>query len=131
MPQAKPRYAVLADPDPATREVCRETLAAAGFTVLDSLESGAGAVTSARAQRPDVILLGPQLTDVSAIETVTWLRSNSALRSTPVIILGGKPLLGENGPPDSGVIVLPRPITASRLRQTLAKVLAVGGAADR
>lgn len=113
-----------------TRQLCRETLAAAGFTVLDGIESGAGAVTMARTQPPDIILLGQQLTDVSASEAVTWLRSNSELRTTPVIILGGKPQLAQSSSPDNAVIPLPRPITASRIRQTLAEALPARGTID-
>lgn len=112
------RRALLVVTDPAIRQLCGETLAAAGFAISNGLESGAAAVVSARDQSPDIILLSQQLNDVPASEAVKWLRSNPALAATPIVILGGKP----NATHD-GLTVLPRPITGVQLRQAIDRIV--------
>jgi DNA-binding response OmpR family regulator len=118
-PDDKPwrQRALLVAPDPVTRKVCCETLRSANFTVVYSTDSGAGAVTLATREHPDVILLSQQLSDVPASEAVKWFRSNKELASTPIIILGTR--TEDDMHADSWTILLPRPVTPARLRQAL------------
>lgn len=81
------RRALVIDTRPTTRRLCREALEDAGFTVAET-DSGVTAITFARLQPPDIILLGRQLHDASGREVVDWLRSNPASRATPIILLG-------------------------------------------
>ena len=81
------RRALVVDTRPTTRRLCRETLEGAGFTVTEA-DSGVAAITSARDQPPDIILLGRQLRDASGREVMDWLRSSPASRSTPIVLLG-------------------------------------------
>lgn len=112
------RQALLADTDSTTQQLCSRALEEAGF-VVETVDSGIGAVTAARAKLPDLIVMNRQLRDVPAHEAVKWLRSNEDLRATPVIILGGK-IEGDGIASESGsTIVLPKPITASRLRHAI------------
>ncbi len=80
------RRALVAEPEPATLWVCREVLESAGF-VVDAVDSGIAAVIAAREGLPDVILMDLQLRDVPGREAISWLRSNPALQSTPIIVL--------------------------------------------
>lgn len=111
------RRALLVASDPVIRKVCCETLSNANFTVRDGTDSGAGAMSLATREHPDVILLSQQLSDVPASEAVKWFRSNQKLKSTPIIILGTR--AEDDAFTDARTIVLPRPVTPARLRQAL------------
>jgi two-component system alkaline phosphatase synthesis response regulator PhoP len=80
------RSALVVDAEPATLRLCREVLEGMGF-VVDAADSGIAAVIAARKRLPHLILMNVQLRDVPGREAVGWLRSNPALRSTPIIIL--------------------------------------------
>ena len=54
--------------------------------------SGAEAVAAAREQRPDVVLLDLHMPGMSGEETLTALRSEAGLESTPVVLLTGEPV---------------------------------------
>lgn len=111
------------------RQRCRVTLGIAGFVVANDVESGAAAVTTAREQRPQVIILSQQLSDVPADEAVKWLRSNRDLATTPIIILGGKAEADEAAARDH-IIIVPRPVTAAHIRFALDEALPDGPTAQ-
>lgn len=118
----QPRRALLVVADPVMRQRCRATLGNAGFAVANDIESGAAAVTTAREQRPEVIILSQQLSDVPADEAVKWLRSNRDLATTPIIILGGK-AEANDGVGRDHIIIVPRPVTAAHIRFALNEAL--------
>lgn len=117
--ETKP-LALIVVTDPVMHRICRDTLGKAGFSVTNSVESGADAIVRAREQHPDVILLSQQLSDVPAAEAVKWLRENSESANTPIIILGGKP---SGAKVIARVIVLPRPVTPGQLQHALTQAL--------
>jgi DNA-binding response OmpR family regulator len=80
------RRALLVEAEPETLQLCRDVLEKSGF-VVDVVDSGIAAVIAARQARPDLILVDLQLRDVPGREAIGWLRSNPALRSTPIIVL--------------------------------------------
>jgi DNA-binding response OmpR family regulator len=86
LPKQSAQRALVVEADPATRQLSREILEGAGFLV-DAVDSGIAAVIAAREGLPDLILIDLQLPDVPGREAVGWLRSNPALRSTPIIVL--------------------------------------------
>ena len=86
LPMALPRRALVVEAEPETLRLCRDVLEGAGF-VVDVVDSGIAAVVAAREERPDLILVDLQLRDVPGREAIGWLRSNPALRSTPIIVL--------------------------------------------
>lgn len=81
------RRALIVDGDLGSARLCRQTLERMGF-VIERADSGVAAVVAARARVPDLILMDSQLRDVSAGETIGWLRSNEALTSVPIVVLG-------------------------------------------
>jgi CheY-like chemotaxis protein len=83
---AQPRRALVVEAELETLRLCRDVLEGSGF-VVDAVDSGFAAVVAARRERPDLILVDLQLRDVPGREAIAWLRSNPALRSTPIIIL--------------------------------------------
>ena len=121
-PNDQPRRALLVVADPVIRRICREALDSAGFVAANGIESGAAALTIAREERPEVIFLSEQLSDVSAIEAVKWLRSNTDLTSTPIIILGGK--AGSDRFANlHQITLLSRPFTAAHIHRALSQAL--------
>ena len=80
------RRALVVDADPETQKTCRQVLEGAGFSV-DTVDSGIAAVVAARRAQPDVIFAALQLRDVPGRDAVQWLRSNPALKATPIVVL--------------------------------------------
>ena len=80
------RGALVVGLDSAAAGVCREVLKSLRFAV-QAVDTGVAAVVVARGHIPDVILMDSQLRDVTALEAVAWLRSNSTLKDVPVIIV--------------------------------------------
>lgn len=85
-PKGSGQRALVVEADPVTLRLCRDVLESAGFEV-DAVDSGIAAVVATRAGLPDLILMDLQLRDVPGGEAIGWLRSNPALRSTPIIVL--------------------------------------------
>jgi|KBSSwiStaDraftv2_1062776.scaffolds.fasta_scaffold789977_2 CheY-like chemotaxis protein len=84
--ETTPRRALIVAADTATHHVCRAALETSGLAV-DGVDSGVAALMAAREARPDLIVIDQQLRDVSGQEAIAWLRSNPALRATPIIAL--------------------------------------------
>ena len=80
------RRALVVEADPGTRKAFQGVLNRCGM-VADIVDNGVAAVAMARRKRPDVIIMDLQLRDSAGLEVIQWLRSNPALRSTPVIVL--------------------------------------------
>jgi len=80
------RRALVVEADPGTRKVFQGALHRCGM-VADMVDNGVAAVAKARRKRPDVIIMDFQLRDSAGLEVIQWLRSNPALKSTPVIVL--------------------------------------------
>lgn len=81
------RHALIVDTDPVSGRLCRDVLERMGFEI-ENVAGGVAAVVAARGRAPNLILMDFQLRDASAGETIGWLRSNQALCSVPIIILG-------------------------------------------
>lgn len=81
-----PRRALIVTTESSTLRLCREVLERSEFAV-DAVDSGIAALIAVRAGVPDLVLVDSQLRDVPGREAIEWLRSNPALRSTPIIVL--------------------------------------------
>ena len=116
------RRALVVEADPAALRLCRNVLESSGF-VVDTVDSGIAAVVAARQGRPDLILMDLQLRDVPGGEAIAWLRSNPALRSTPIIVITA------NGVDDDELAAalpgaaLRKPLSSAAIRRTLQDVL--------
>jgi two-component system cell cycle response regulator DivK len=112
------RRALVVNTDPVSTRLCRETLERLGFTI-ERVDSGVAAVVAARSQTPDLVLMDLQLRDVTAAETIGWLRSNQALKSVPIIVLGitdGSQIPAKN---TSGIAGIAKPLSTSAIERTL------------
>jgi len=111
------RRALVIEADPATQRMCRNILESSGFAV-DAVDRGIAAVVAARAELPDLILIDLELPDVPGREAIGWLRSNPALRSTPIILLAGNENYRDVAAISPGA-VLRKPLSPPALQQTV------------
>jgi CheY-like chemotaxis protein len=79
---------LLVDDEPILVRMLEVNLRVAGFEVRTAT-SGTGALESARAVTPDVVVLDLGLPDLSGWEVLSGLRALDDLRSTPVVVLSG------------------------------------------
>jgi len=116
------RRALVVEAEPTTLRLCRDALESSGF-VVDAVDSGIAAVVAAREALPDLIVMDLQLRDVPGREAISWLRSNPALRSTPIIVLT------TNAEDDAGLAAtrpgasLRKPVSPGTIQRTIREVL--------
>lgn len=115
------RRALLVEADPGTRTLCRKVLESLGF-VVSAMDSGVAAVTEARREPPDLILIDLQLRDIDGFKLMEWLRANEALKTTPIVALS-------TSAEDSGSLngwrvsaLMKKPVTAGTVEQTIRKI---------
>ena len=116
------RRALFVGADRATVGLGRKGLESLGF-VVDAAESGIAALVTAREWLPDLIFMDRQLRDVAAREAIGWLRTNPALRSTPIIVL----IMGGEDEVDMATIgpgtSLRKPVSPAVLGHTIRRLL--------
>ena len=79
-----PKTVVIVDDHPSFRASARAVLEAEGFEVVGEAEDGASAIATARALKPDVLLLDVQLPDMDGFAVCDELNMNG---STPAVVL--------------------------------------------
>jgi DNA-binding response OmpR family regulator len=118
---ATPR-AFVGGADRATRTMCRAALEASGFDVHD-MDKGVAVVSAARLATPDIVFLDDQLRDVPGREVVGWLRSNPALRATPIVLLSERSDGADSLPSaEAPTRELRKPVTFRTIRHTVRSV---------
>lgn len=105
--------------DPIFRQLCVPTLEQAGFVVF-LVDSGITAVAAARDRPPDAIIMDFLLPDVPWRVALCWLRSNPALRATPVALLTTNDAGAADGMEGHMLLHLPRPASAETILHGMA-----------
>ena len=121
-PRELHRRALVAVVDPAPLRLFRTVLEDLGFEI-EAVDSGIGAVMAARERCPDLILVDMQLRDVPGREAVEWLRSNPALKSTPVIILAANSEDEADAASMLPGVLLRKPVSPVTIRRAIRGVL--------
>jgi CheY-like chemotaxis protein len=85
---------LLAEDDRFLRRACDAALRRRGFTV-HLAEDGEQALTMARAQRPDLMLLDMLMPKLFGIDVLRALRADAATRDIPVLILSNSSREGD------------------------------------
>lgn len=112
------RRALIVNGDPVTARLCRETLEQLGF-VIEGANSGVTAVVAAREQMPDLIVMDFQLSDVSAVETIAWLRANPSLKSIPIVVLGIADRARLSARDVTAMTALGKPVTSAAIERAV------------
>lgn len=119
---ATDRSALVVGADPATLRLCSGVLEGSGFAV-EVVDSGMEAVVAARQRTPVLILIASQLSDVPGREAVHWLRSNPALRLTPVIILAAYAEKDKGMDGSGPSVILQKPYSAQDIRKAVTRLV--------
>ena len=80
---------LVAEDDPDIRNLIVYSLQFAGFIVIEAI-NGVEAVTLARAEKPDIILLDVRMPTMSGYEACAELKSETATQSIPVVFLSAR-----------------------------------------
>ncbi|MFI5017885.1 MAG: response regulator, partial [Dongiales bacterium] len=121
-PRESHQRALVAVVDSAPLRLFRTVLEDLGFEI-EAVDSGIGAVMAARERCPDLILVDMQLRDVPGREAVEWLRSNPALKSTPVIILAANSEDEADAASMLPGVLLRKPVSPVTVRRAIRGVL--------
>jgi CheY-like chemotaxis protein len=89
------RRALIAQDEPATREMLRRTLEKDGWTVAE-VGNGREALASVAASPPAVILLDLMMPDVDGFEFLAEIRQHAEWRKIPVVVITAKELTEED-----------------------------------
>lgn len=82
---AQPPRILVADDEPAITALVAEMLRYAGYTVVQA-HGGAEAVSLARRERPDLILMDVMMPDLDGRDACKVLKMDEELRGVPVIL---------------------------------------------
>ena len=82
----KPNIVLVVEDDNEMRELLRIELEAEGFTVLTAT-NGAQAVSTARSEKPDVILMDVQMPVMNGVEATELLKDDHDTRHIPIIMV--------------------------------------------
>jgi CheY-like chemotaxis protein len=94
VPQDRPRWALVVEDDPATREMLRRMLERDGWVVTEASDGRAGLEQVATAA-PDLVLLDLMLPQVDGFRFVEGLRAEPGWREIPVLVVTAKDLTEE------------------------------------
>jgi two-component system cell cycle response regulator DivK len=89
-------------------------------------KSGVEAISIAREQRPDLILMDIQLPEVSGLEVTRWIKNDKELRSIPVIAITAFAMKGDEEKIRQGgcEAYLSKPISVAKFLETVNAFLA-------
>jgi CheY-like chemotaxis protein len=118
---------LVADDDPQILAVICRQLARLGYRVLEAAD-GAAALQSARANRPDLILLDVLMPHMSGWEVARAVRSDPALKDTAIVVLTAiGHAVSEATSPLFADAHLDKPFEFADLERTIAAALAARG----
>lgn len=122
-------HVLLVDDDEDVRHMTRVSLGFEGFDVTEAPDGSAG-LESARAEKPDAIVLDVMMPGRSGLEILRELRDDAELRDVPVVILTAKAgSASEQEGWDAGATAyLTKPFTGTALAATIRRLLEGGDA---
>jgi two-component system cell cycle response regulator DivK len=85
---------LIAEDDPASRELLREILQAQGYQVVEA-EDGQAALNKIEEESPDLVLLDIQMPKLDGLGVVRRLRQNPRFTSLPVIAVTSYAMRGD------------------------------------
>jgi len=89
------RRILAVDDQEDNRRILRDLFTNAGYEVVEAT-NGLDAVTTAEAQRPDLILMDIQLPDIDGYEATRRIKAIPALQATPLIVVTSYALSGDD-----------------------------------
>ncbi len=121
------RTILVADDDPQILAVISRQLARLGYRVIEAAD-GAAALASARAEKPDLILLDVLMPHMSGWEVARAVRNDPALKDTAIVVLTAiGHTVSEATSPLFADAHLDKPFEFADLERTIAAALAARG----
>ncbi|MFB3817543.1 MAG: response regulator [Candidatus Methylomirabilales bacterium] len=123
-PDAPPLTILCIDDDRLLLSLCCDALEREGYRTLIATD-GLSGIETARAARPDLILLDVIMPEMDGLETCRRLRAVPALRTTPIVLLTASPdlKLDAEGRAAGATLTLRKPfgpgLIVSSIRQIL------------
>jgi len=109
---AAPKTVLLVEDDGPTRNLFRDALKRAGYSV-SAVEDGLAALQSIEQKRPDLVVLDMALPRLGGRDVLRELRGNPETRNIPIIIVTGTDVSNMNE--RAGVLVLQKPFDPDML----------------
>jgi CheY-like chemotaxis protein len=118
------RKLLIAEDDPASRELLADILKMQGYQVVEA-EDGQAALEKIAEEGPDLVLLDIQMPKLDGLGVVRQLRQNPRFTSLPVVAVTSYAMRGDREKAlDAGFdAYLTKPIDASRIRETVERLL--------
>jgi CheY-like chemotaxis protein len=115
---------LVVDDEPLLRTILRECLEMGGHTVTVA-EDGRSALTSAKADPPECILLDLMMPGLDGYETCEMLKADPALASIPVLLVSATTDLRvvDRAEKVGAAGVLPKPVPIEQLQHAVALAL--------
>jgi CheY-like chemotaxis protein len=115
---------VVADDNPASRELMRELLECSGYNVVDAVD-GSDAWEKTLEVRPDLVVLDIELPALSGFEVLEAIRRHPDLSTLPVIAVTARAMEGD---PERGVAAgfnayITKPIKIAAARAQIRELL--------
>jgi CheY-like chemotaxis protein len=115
---------VVADDNPASRELMRELLESSGYNVVDAAD-GSEALEKTLEVRPDLVVLDIELPAMSGFEVLEAIRQHPDLSSLPVVAVTARAMEGD---PERGVAAgfnayITKPIKIAAARAQIRELL--------
>lgn len=112
------------DDDRLVLGVCTSALEAHGYRVLFTTDAATG-VATAKAERPDVILLDVLMPTMTGLEVCQHLRADPNIKNTPIILLTAleDAGVGSMGEKAGATLTLRKPFAPESILETVERVL--------
>ena len=120
-----PKSILIVEDNELNMKLFNDLLEANGHRTLRT-KSGVEAISIARDQRPDLILMDIQLPEVSGLEVTRWIKNDEELRSIPVIAITAFAMKGDEEKIRQGgcEAYLSKPISVAKFLETVNAFLA-------
>ncbi len=120
----RPPMILCIDDDQLVLSTCQDALEDQGYRILTASDGLAGIEVAVR-ERPDLILLDVMMPGMDGFEVCELLRTNPALRNTPIILLTAlnRPDLETKGAAAGATLSMVKPFGPELIVSTVSRVL--------
>jgi two-component system cell cycle response regulator DivK len=119
-----PKKVLIVEDNELNMKLFHDLLDAQGYQTLQTRE-GLEALTIAREERPDLILMDIQLPEISGLEVTKWLKEDEELCSIPVVAVTAFAMKGDEERIRQGgcEAYISKPISVSGFLETIRRLL--------
>ena len=119
-----PKKVLIVEDNELNMKLFHDLLDAQGYQTLQTRE-GLEALTIAREERPDLILMDIQLPEISGLEVTKWLKEDEELCSSPVVAVTAFAMKGDEERIRQGgcEAYISKPISVSGFLETIRRLL--------